>query len=157
MDMKGKPIVIEKLNEQLADELTAVDQYMVHAALCANWGYEELHDAIEHRAIDEMKHAERLIDRIIFLEGVPVVSKLNAMHIGADVKSQLENDHAAEDGAIKTYNECIKVCVEVGDNGSRELFESILKDEEVHIDWLEAQLDQITQMGIQVYLGEQAS
>ena len=154
--MKGNPIVIEKLNEQLADELTAVDQYMVHAALCANWGYEELHGAIEKRAIEEMKHAESLIDRIIFLEGTPVVSKLNTMHIGPDVKSQLENDRAAEEGAVKTYNESIKVCVELGDNGSRELFESILKDEEVHLDWLEAQLDQISQMGIQVYLGEQA-
>jgi bacterioferritin len=155
--MKGKATVIQKLNEQLADELTAVDQYMVHAAMCANWGYEELHNSIEKRAIDEMKHAERLIDRIIFLEGIPVVSKLNKMAIGADVKAQLENDHAAEDGAVKTYNECIKVCVAEGDNGSRELFESILKDEEVHIDWIESQLDEIAQMGIQVYLGEKTS
>jgi bacterioferritin len=143
--MKGKVIVIQKLNEQLADELTAVDQYMVHAAMCANWGYTELHDSIEKRAIDEMKHAERLIDRIIFLEGIPVVSKLNKIAIGADVKAQLENDHAAEAGAVKT------------DNGSRELFESILKDEEVHIDWIESQLDEIAQMGIQVYLGEKTS
>jgi bacterioferritin len=155
--MKGNATVIQKLNEQLADELTAVDQYMVHAAMCANWGYEELHNSIEKRAIDEMKHAERLIDRILFLEGIPVVSKLNKMAIGADVKAQLENDHAAEDGAVKTYNECIKVSVELGDNGSRELFESILKDEEVHIDWIEAQLDEIAQMGIQVYLGEKTS
>jgi bacterioferritin len=155
--MKGKVIVIQKLNEQLADELTAVDQYMVHAAMCANWGYTELHDSIEKRAIDEMKHAERLIDRIIFLEGIPVVSKLNKIAIGADVKAQLENDHAAEAGAVKTYNESIKVSVEVGDNGSRELFESILKDEEVHIDWIESQLDEIAQMGIQVYLGEKTS
>jgi bacterioferritin len=155
--MKGNATVIQKLNEQLADELTAVDQYMVHAAMCANWGYEELHNSIEKRAIDEMKHAERLIDRIIFLEGIPVVSKLNKMAIGADVKAQLENDHAAEDGAVKTYNECIKVSVAEGDNGSRELFESILKDEEVHIDWIESQLDEIAQMGIQVYLGEKTS
>jgi len=155
--MKGNASVIQKLNEQLADELTAVDQYMVHAAMCANWGYEELHNSIEKRAIDEMKHAERLIDRILFLEGIPIVSKLNKMAIGADVQAQLENDHAAEAGAVKTYNECIKVCVEVGDNGSRELFESILKDEEVHIDWIEAQLDEIAQMGIQVYLGEKIS
>lgn len=155
--MKGNAVIIQKLNEQLADELTAVDQYMVHAAMCANWGYDELHDAIEKRAIDEMKHAERLIDRVLFLEGIPIVSKLNAMAIGKDVKTQLENDHAAEAGAVKTYNECIKASVELGDNGSRELFESILKDEEVHIDWLEAQLDQISQMGIQVYLGEKTS
>jgi bacterioferritin len=155
--MKGNPKVIEKLNEQLADELTAVDQYMVHAGMCANWGYGELHDAVEKRAIDEMKHAERLIDRILFLEGVPIVSNLKKMAIGADVKTQIENDHAAEEGAIKTYNECIKLAVELGDNGSRELFESILKDEEVHIDWLEAQLDEISQMGIQVYLSEKIS
>jgi bacterioferritin len=155
--MKGNATVIKKLNEQLADELTAVNQYMVHAAMCANWGYEELHNSNEKRAIDEMKHAERLIDRILFLEGIPIVSKLNTIAIGADVKAQLENDHAAEAGAVKTYNESIKVSVEVGDNGSRELFESILKDEEVHIDWIEAQLDEIAQMGIQVYLGEKTS
>lgn len=155
--MKGNATVIQKLNEQLADELTAVNQYMVHAAMCANWGYEELHNSNEKRAIDEMKHAERLIDRILFLEGIPIVSKLNTIAIGADVKAQLENDHAAEAEAVKTYNESIKVSVEVGDNGSRELFESILKDEEVHIDWIEAQLDEIAQMGIQVYLGEKTS
>jgi bacterioferritin len=152
--MKGNPKIIEKLNDQLADELTAIDQYMVHAAMCDNWGYEELHDMIEKRAIAEMKHAERLIDRIIFLEGIPIVSKLNKMQIGAEVKTQFDNDHFAEEGAIRTYNEGIKLCVELGDNGTRELFESILKDEEDHIDEIEAQQDEITQMGIQVYLGE---
>jgi bacterioferritin len=152
--MKGNPKIIEKLNDQLADELTAIDQYMVHAAMCDNWGYEELHDMIEKRAITEMKHAERLIDRIIFLEGIPIVSKLNKMQIGAEVKTQFDNDHFAEEGAIRTYNEGIKLCVELGDNGTRELFESILKDEEEHIDEIEAQQDEITQMGIQVYLGE---
>ncbi len=153
--MKGNDKVIEKLNDLLSDELTAVSQYMVHAGMCANWGYGKLHDAVEKRAIDEMRHAEKLIDRILFLEGVPVVSHLKKMYIGAAVDQQLQNDHSAEDGAIKSYNDGIKLAVELADNGSRELFESILKDEEVHIDWLEAQLDQIDQMNLQNYLTEQ--
>lgn len=155
--MKGSEKVIAALNVLLADELTAISQYMVHAGMCANWGYENLHDMAEKRAIDEMKHAEKLIDRILFLEGTPVVSDLNKMHIGATVEPQLQNDRAAEEGAIKGYNDGIRVAVAEGDNGSRELMESILKDEDAHIDWLEAQLDQISQMGIQVYLGEQLS
>lgn len=155
--MKGSEKVIAALNVLLADELTAISQYMVHAGMCANWGYENLHDMAEKRAIDEMKHAEKLIDRILFLEGTPVVSNLNKMHIGATVEPQLQNDRAAEEGAIKGYNDGIRVAVAEGDNGSRDLMESILKDEDAHIDWLEAQLDQISQMGIQVYLGEQLS
>jgi bacterioferritin len=155
--MKGNDLVITCLNDLLADELTAVNQYMVHAAMCANWGYEKLHDKIEHRAIDEMKHAERLIDRILFLEGTPVVSKYNKLVIGPTVEKQLANDHGAEDGAFKAYNAGIKLAVDQADNGTRELFESILKDEEAHIDWLEAQMDQISQMGAPVYLSEQVS
>jgi len=153
--MKGNDKVIEKLNALLADELTAVNEYMVHSEMCANWGYERLHKAIEKRAIDEMKHAEKHIGRIIFLEGMPIVSNLNKITIGPDVEAQLKNDWAAEEGAIKAYNEAIRLAVEVGDNGTRELLESILKDEEDHIDWIEAQLDQINQMGIQNYLVEQ--
>jgi len=153
--MKGNEKVIEKLNFLLADELTAISQYMVHAGMCDNWGYKKLHDAAEKRAIDEMKHAEKLIDRILFLEGIPVVSNLNPMHIGAAVPAQHQNDHAAEEGAIREYNLGIRLAVEVGDNGSRELLESILKDEEEHIDFLESQLDQISQMSIQNYLVEQ--
>jgi bacterioferritin len=153
--MKGNARIIERLNALLADELTAVSQYIVHSEMCANWGYERLHEAIEKRAIDEMKHAEKLIARILFLEGQPVVSSLNEMHIGADVEAQLQNDRAAEEGAIKAYNDDIRLAVELGDNGTRALLESILTDEEDHIDWLEAQLDQIEQMGIQDYLGEQ--
>ena len=155
--MKGNDKIIEKLNALLADELTAVNQYMVHSEMCANWMYEHLHKAIEKRAIDEMKHAERLIGRILFLDGRPIVSVLNPLNIGADVEAQLANDWAAEAGAVKAYNDGIRLAVEVGDNGTRELFESILKDEEVHIDWLEAQLEQIKQMGIQNYLVEQTS
>ena len=155
--MKGNDKIIEKLNALLADELTAVNQYIVHSEMCANWMYEHLHDAIEKRAIDEMKHAERLIARILFLDGMPIVSNLNQLNIGAEVEAQLKNDWAAEADAVKVYNEGIRLAVEVGDNGTRELYESILKDEEVHIDWLEAQLEQIQQMGIQNYLAEQAS
>jgi bacterioferritin len=153
--MKGNEKIIQKLNALLADELTAISQYMVHSEMCDNWGYEKLHKADEKRAIDEMKHAEKLIGRILFLEGTPIVSKLNPISIGAEIEKQHKNDWTAEDGAIKAYNEGIKLAVEVGDNGTRELLGSILKDEEMHIDWLEAQLDQIRQMGIQNYLVEQ--
>ncbi len=155
--MKGNEKIIERLNVLLADELTAINQYMVHSEMCANWGYERLHEANEKRAIDEMKHAEKLISRIIFLEGQPVVSRLNAIHIGATVATQLSNDHAAEEGAIKMYNDSVRLAAEASDNGTRELFEDILEDEENHIDWLEAQLDQIEQMGLQNYLLGQLS
>src|SRR5512136_953475 len=153
--MKGNDRIIARLNDLLADELTAINQYMVQSEMCDNWGYEKLHKAFEKRAIDEMKHAERLIARILFLEGLPIVSDLKKIHIGPEVESQHKNDWNAEDGAIKSYNDGIRLAVEVGDNGSRELMESILKDEEAHIDWIEAQLDQIKQMGIQNYLVEQ--
>jgi bacterioferritin len=153
--MKGNEKVIKKLNDLLSDELTAVNQYMVHAEMCDNWQFEKLAKAIEKRAIDEMKHAEKLIGRILFLEGKPVVSNLKKINIGDDVEAQHANDHSAEAGAIKSYNEGIKLCVEVGDNGTRELMEGILKDEEAHIDWLEAQQDQIRQMGVKIYLTEQ--
>ena len=155
--MKGNDRIIERLNALLADELTAINQYMVQSEMCSNWGYERLHKAIEKRAIQEMKHAEKLIGRIIFLEGSPTVSKLNKVEIGADVEAQHKNDWKAEDGAVRAYNEGIRLAVEVGDNGTRELLESILKDEEEHIDWIEAQLDQIKHMGIQNYLVEQLS
>jgi bacterioferritin len=153
--MKGNEKILDTLNALLADELTAINQYMVHSEMCADWGYERLHEAIEKRAIDEMKHAEELIGRILFLEGRPIVSHLNDIHIGPDVEAQFKNDWTAEEGAIKAYNEGIRLAVELGDNGTRALLESILTDEEDHIDWLEAQLDQIAQMGIQDYLGEQ--
>ena len=155
--MKGNDKIIEKLNFLLADELTAINQYIVQSEMCANWGYDKLHAVFEKRAIDEMKHAEKLIGRILFLEGSPIVSNLNKIHIGPDVETQHKNDWAAEEGAIKAYNDAVRLAVEVGDNGTREILEDILKDEEDHIDWIEAQLDQIKQMGIQVYLAEQVS
>jgi len=153
--MKGNDRILARLNDLLADELTAINQYMVHSEMCDNWGYEKLHKAAEKRAIDEMKHAEKLIGRILFLEGTPTVSKLNKIYIGADVEGQHKNDCKSEQGAIQAYNESIALAVQVGDNGTREFLESILKDEEAHIDWLEAQLDQIKQLGIQNYLVEQ--
>jgi bacterioferritin len=153
--MKGDESVLKALNALLADELTAINQYMVGSEMCANWGYERLHKSIEKRALDEMKHAEKLIARIIFLEGKPTVSKLNSLHIGADVATMHQNDQSSETTAIRAYNEGIRLCMQAGDNGSRELLESILKDEEGHIDWLEAQLDQIKQTGIELYLAEQ--
>ncbi len=153
--MKGNEKILETLNALLADELTAINQYMVHSEMCANWGYERLHEAIEKRAFTEMRHAEKLIARILFLEGRPVVSKLNPISIGPEVEAQHKNDLLAEEGAVKAYNEGIRLAVEVGDNGTRELLESILTDEEDHIDWIEAQLDQIKQMAIQNYLVEQ--
>ncbi len=153
--MKGNAKILATLNDLLADELTAINQYMVQSEMCDNWGYEKLHKAIEKRAIDEMKHAEKLIARILFLEGTPIVSKLNKINIGADVESQHKNDWTAEQGAVKAYNEGIRLSVELADNGTRDLLDSILKDEEDHIDWIEAQLDQIKQMGIQNYLTEQ--
>jgi bacterioferritin len=130
---------------------------MVHAEMCDNWGYKELAEAIEKRAVDEMKHAEKLIARILFLDGRPIVSNLNQISIGPEVANMHENDREAEDGAIKVYNESIRLAAELGDNATRALLESILKDEEDHIDWLEAQLDQIKQMGIQNYLAQQIS
>lgn len=153
--MKGNEKVIATLNFLLADELTAVSQYMVHSEMCANWMYAELAEKIEKRAIEEMKHAEKHIGRILFLEGVPIVSNLNKMSIGPDVETMLKNDEKAEAGAIKAYNDAIKQAGELGDNGTREMLEDILRDEEAHIDWIEAQLDQIKQMGIQNYLVEQ--
>jgi bacterioferritin len=155
--MKGNDKIIGHLNARLAEELTAVNQYMVHAEMCDNWGYKELAEAIEKRAVDEMKHAEKLIARILFLDGRPIVSNLNQISIGPEVANMHENDREAEDGAIKAYNDSIRLAAELGDNATRALLESILKDEEDHIDWLEAQLDQIKQMGIQNYLAQQIS
>jgi bacterioferritin len=153
--MKGNDRIIATLNELLSDELTAINQYMVHSEMCANWQYERLHKAVEARAITEMRHAEKHIGRLLFLEGTPIVTNLKKVSIGAEVEAQLKNDLAAEQDAVKAYNAAIRLAVEVGDNGTREMLESILTDEEEHLDWLEAQLDQIRQMGIQNYLVEQ--
>ncbi len=153
--MKGNENIIAALNNLLADELTAINQYMVHSEMCDNWLYEELHKAIEERAITEMRHAEKLIARILFLEGSPTVSKLNKINIGPDIPAQFNNDLEAEMIAVRGYNDGIRLAFELGDNGTRELFESILTDEEQHVDWLEGQIDQVKMMGLQAYLVEQ--
>ena len=153
--MKGDQKIIDKLNDLLADELTAINEYMVHSEMCDDWGYGKLHEKIEKRAIDEMKHAEKLIARILFLEGSPVVTHLKKINIGQNVEAQLKNDWQSEKEAIASYNDGIKLAVSLGDNGSRDLMEDILGDEEGHIDWIEAQLDQIKQIGLQHYLVEQ--
>jgi bacterioferritin len=155
--MKGHEQILDTLNELLADELTAINQYIVHSSMCEDWMYHELHNAIEKRAITEMTHAENLIERLLFLDGMPVVNKLREINIGKNVESQMNNDLNAELDAVGSYNRGIRLAVELGDNGTRELLESILTDEESHVDWLEAQLVQIEQMGIQNYLVEQIS
>ena len=154
--MKADPKVIEVLNSLLADELTATNQYMVHAEMCDNWGYDKLHGTIQKRAIDEMKHAEKLIGRILFLESLPVVSKLNEIKIGADVPKMFKNDHDSENDAIKAYNSGITVCGDAKDYATREILEGILNDEDRHIDDIEAVIDRITQMGIQIFLSTQS-
>ena len=155
--MKGNAKLIKTLNSLLADELTAINQYMVHAEMSDNWGYEKLHKLVEKRAIDEMKHAEKLIARILFLEGIPIVSTLKAMHIGAEIPKQLNSDHALEMDAIKSYNAAIALAGEVGDFATRDLLENILKDEDKHIDEIEALTDQISQMTLQVFLSTQTA
>jgi bacterioferritin len=153
--MKGNPKLIETLNALLADELTAINQYMVHSEMAHNWGYEKLHQHFEKRAIDEMKHAEMLIGRILFLEGSPTVSKYNKMSIGADVPKQLAGDRGLEMGAVKSYNEAIILAGEVKDYATREILEKILKDEDRHIDQIEELQDQIQQMSLQIFLSIQ--
>lgn len=153
--MKGNEKILAALNNLLSDELTAINQYMVHSEMCDNWGYTKLHKYVEERAITEMKHAEKLIARILFLDGTPVVSNLKKINIGADVEAQFDNDLAAELSAVKGYNEGIRLAYELGDNGSRELMDSILTDEEDHVDWLEAQIGQVKLMALKAYLVEQ--
>lgn len=150
--MKGKPEIIDSLNFLLRDELTAINQYFVHAEMCGDWGYEALHEAIEERSITEMKHAEHLIARILFLEGTPIVTKLNPIHIAEDIVGMFENDRKAEQGAILEYNKAVQLAAELADNGTKKFLDAILKDEEDHLDYIEGQLDQIEQMGLESYL-----
>lgn len=153
--MKGNPQLVKKLNDLLREELTAINQYMVHSEMYDNWGYERLHKSVEARAIQEMKHAEQLIGRILFLDGAPTVSELNPIHIGPDVPKQIQNDLDAELGAVRSYNEAVRLAAEVGDGATKELLDHILTDEDEHVDWLEEQLDQIAQMGLPMYLSVQ--
>ena len=153
--MKGDEKVIGVLNSLLADELTAVNQYMVHSEMCENWGYDKLGETIEKRAIQEMKHAESLIGRILFLEGIPIVSNLRQMHIGSDVPKMYASDLVFESDAVKAYNSAIVTCGEARDYATREILEGILKDEDAHIDEIEETRDEIEQMGIQIFLSTQ--
>lgn len=150
--MKGDSTLVETLNELLADELTAINQYIVHSEMCANWGYDKLHDHFEKRAIDEMKHAEKLIERILFLEGLPVVTKLKDIYIGGEIPKQLENDRIAEEGAISAYNSAIRLAGEVNDFATREILEHILNDEDRHMDEIEELQDQISHMTLPIFL-----
>ena len=154
--MKGNDRLIKVLNGLLADELTAINQYIVHAEMAENWGYGKLKKLVRSRAITEMKHAEKLIERILFLEGTPVVSKLNKINIGSDVPRQLANDLSAEMTAVKNYNSAITAAVDVGDNATKEILDGILNDEDGHVSEIEEKLDQINQMGIQNFLETQA-
>jgi len=153
--LKGHPEIIQTLNQLLVEELTAINQYMVHSEMCDNWGYARLHKAIERIAIDEMRHAEKLIGRILFLEGLPTVSKLNPLKIGADVKAIIESDLGGEHDAIASYNKAIQQANTLLDGGTRELLEQILHDEERHLDFHESHRDQIQQMGLPVFLVNQ--
>ncbi|MGI6412073.1 MAG: bacterioferritin [Syntrophomonadaceae bacterium] len=153
--MQGDPKLIETLNALLADELAAINQYIVHAEMCEDWGYGKLHKSFEKRAIEEMKHAEQLIGRILFLGGTPIVSKLSNIHIGKDVPKQVESDRAAEESAIKAYNDAIMLAGEVRDHATRDILLQILKDEDRHMDELEELLDQIEQMTLPTFLATQ--
>ena len=153
--MKGNDKVIEAMNSLLADELTAVSQYIVHGEICENWGYGKLHALSQKRAIDEMKHAEKLIARILFLEGKPVVNNLRKMTISDEVAKQFENDRGLELGAVKAYNDAIALCMKVGDNATKEILDDILMDEDRHVDEIEEKQDQMTQMGNGIFLSTQ--
>ena len=150
--MKGNEKVLETLNALLREEMTAISQYMVHAEMYENWGYSKLGEAEEHSSIEEMKHAEKLIARILFLEGRPIVSDLDVIRIGKTVDEMLKNDLALETDAVKMYNEAIKLVIAEKDNGTKELLDAILADEEGHVDFFEAQLGQIEQMTLPFYL-----
>ena len=153
--MQGNPKVIAALNEALKEELTAINQYFLHAEMCENWHYDKLGDYIKKQSIDEMKHAEAIIERILFLDGTPNMTELMQINVGQNVKAQLENDLKLEVEAVGQYNKAVELARQEGDNASRELFEKLLKDEEAHVDWLEAQLYQIGEIGYERYLSQQ--
>ena len=153
--MKGNDKVLTVLNQLLAEELTAINQYMVHSEMCENWGYKKLHVEIRKQAMDEMHHAEWLIERIIFFEGAPTVSKLNQMKIGKSVSEMIEYDNNDELDAVRSYNEAIKLARSVDDQGTADLLTKVLKMEEGHLDWDEMQLAQVQQMGLENYLADQ--
>jgi bacterioferritin len=155
MRMQGSPAVIEALNELLTAELTVINQYFIHAKLCENWGFGRLAAKVREESMDEMRDAETLIDRIIFLDGVPNLQRLNAVGVGETVPEQFELDLAQEREAVGRYNRAIALAVAEGDNGTREILEGILRGEEDHLDWLEVQVELIAKVGLENYLSQQ--
>ena len=155
--MKGSPKVIDMLNEALKEELTAINQYFLHAEMCENWKYDKLGHYIKKQSIDEMKHAEELIERILFLDGIPNMTELLQLTVGKNVRGQLESDLKLELAAVAMYNRAVELARAESDNASRELFERFLKNEEDHVDWLEGQLHQIEELGYERYLSQQIS
>jgi bacterioferritin len=153
--MQGHPDVIDVLNRALTIELTAINQYFCQSRMCKNWGYEKLAAKHYEESIGEMKHAQKLIDRIIFLEGVPEIARYDVIRVGTNVKEQFENDLKLELGGVQHYNQVIEVCTRLKDNGSREIVEPILTESEEHVDWLETQLGLIQSLGLENYLSEQ--
>ncbi|HEX4277930.1 MAG TPA: bacterioferritin [Bryobacteraceae bacterium] len=153
--MQGNPDVINALNEALKEELTAINQYFLHAEMCENWHYQKLAAHIRKESIEEMRHAEALIERILFLDGAPNMTELMQISVGATVKAQLESDLKLEISAVAMYNRFVQLARDKGDNASRELFERLLRDEEGHVDWIEAQVHQIKELGYERYLSQQ--
>ena len=153
--MRGHDEVIELLNDVLTGELTAINQYFLHAKMCDNWGYKRLAAHVRDESIDEMKHAESLTERLLYLEGIPNLQRLSPLRIGETVPEQLGNDLAVEMAALQRLNDGIALCARLGDNGTRELLEDILVEEEHHVDWLETQLETIRQIGLEHYLAQQ--
>jgi bacterioferritin len=153
--MRGNAEVIAQLNQALKEELTAINQYFLHAEMCHNWGYHRLGAYIRKQSIDEMKHAEKLIERLLFLDATPQMAYMD-LNVGGNVKMQLEADLKLEENAVAMYNTAIRISREAGDDVSRELFSLLLKDEEEHVDWLEMQMHQIKELGYERYLSNQA-
>ena len=153
--MQGNPQVLDALNRALTIELTAINQYFCQAKMCQNWGFRKLGNKHYEESMGEMKHAEQLIDRILFLDGVPEIARYDVIRVGADVKEQFENDLELELSGVKHYNEAIDLCIKLKDNGTREILEPILTESEEHVDWLETQLGMIEAIGLQNYLSEQ--
>ena len=152
--MKGDPQVIDALNRALTVELTAINQYFCQAKMCQNWGFLKLYHKHYHGSMGEMKHAEMLIERILFLEGVPEIARYDVIRVGADIREQFENDLKLEMGGVQHYNATVDLCIRLKDNGTRELIEPILSESEEHVDWLETQLHLIDSVGLQNYLSE---
>jgi bacterioferritin len=152
--MRGNADVIAQLNLALKEELSAINQYFLHAEMCHNWGYHKLGGYIRKQSIDEMKHAEELIERLLFLDGTPKMEYMD-LNVGSNVKEQLEADLQLEENAVKMYNNAVKIARDAGDDASRDLFSKLLRDEEEHVDWLEAQIQQIKDMGYERYLSNQ--